>query len=92
MNKLLITLLLLPSLAFAEQWLEAANDAGGKILLLQTKCGSGKNDGRMVIATTSKGDSVNGCWYYFAEMVHVVWKDGKTSSFNSENFMARESK
>jgi hypothetical protein len=63
------------------------NNAGGKILLLSSECKGGK--GKMVIATTPKGDNFNGCWYFFAEMVHVVWENGKTSSFDVNDFTVR---
>lgn len=91
MKRLLIALLLLPALALAqEKWLEMPNNAGGKILLLQQQCDGKK--GRMVIATTSDGTNVHGCWYYFSEMVHIVWEHGKTSSFEPSSFTLREAK
>lgn len=92
MKKILIcALLLLSQSAWAEAWLEMANQAGGKILLLSGKC-RGKEEGRMVITTTPSGDNLGGCWYYFADMVHIVWDNGKTSSFNPNDFTYKESK
>ena len=38
MKKLLATLLLTCSIAHAEEWLEAPNKNGGKIILTKTKC------------------------------------------------------
>lgn len=91
MKKILLILCLLPTFALAkEQWLEMRNNAGGKILLLLQKCDD--DQGRMAIATTSEGISFNGCWYYFSEMIHIVWKHGKTSSFEPKEFTVRESK
>jgi hypothetical protein len=79
--------------AQAEEWMEMPNQAGGKILLLSGKCSSkSNNDGRMVIATTPAGANVNGCWYFFAEMVHIVWEGGSTSSFPLNDFSYRKSK
>lgn len=75
----------------ADRWLEMPNNAGGKIMLLNTKC-SGTDEGKLVIATTPSGANVHGCWWYFAEMVHVVWKSGDTSSFDVNAFKVRESR
>ena len=91
MKKLLIAMLLLPTVVLAqEKWLEMPNQAGGKILLLFAACDD--PTGRIVIATRSDGRNTHGCWYYFADMVHVRWKDNKTSSFEPSDFTLRESK
>ena len=83
MKKLIFFCALLANPAFADEWMETPNNAGGKILFLSEKC-HGTDTGRMVIATMKDGGTVHGCWYYFAEMVHVVWtgQGGKTSSFD----------
>ncbi len=91
MKKLLWTLVLVPCLAFADSWFEMPNEAGGKIILTKTTC-SNSNGGKLVIATTPKGDNVHGCWYYFADMVHIVWTGGKTSSFSPSDFTFKETK
>lgn len=93
MRKLLLILLLCCAqvVAAQEEWLETANAAGGKILLLQGKCRNGR-EGRMVISTTPSGVNVHGCWYFFAEMIHVVWESGNTSSFTQEDFVYKRSK
>lgn len=76
-----------------DEWLEMLNQAGGKILLLNGKCSRpGVESGRMVIATTPSGPNVHGCWYVFADMIHIVWEGGNTSSFKPEDFVYRKSK
>lgn len=90
MKKLILCLALVAGSAHADKWLETPNDAGGKILLLLRDCSD--NKGKMVIATTPKGDNYNGCWFYFADMVHIVWDKGGTSSFDPNLFKVRESK
>ena len=94
MKKLLWSLVLVPCLVWGEEWLEMDNRAGGKILFLKGSCALGKKDGqgKTVIATTPDGDNINGCWYYFAGMVHVVWEGGKTSSFDPKDLRYREEK
>lgn len=89
MKKLLLCLLLMTGCAHAEQWFEMPNNAGGKIMLLESSCGKTEN-GKLVIATTPAGDNVMGCWYYFAEMVHIAWDNGKSSSFKPTDFTARK--
>lgn len=91
--KWLLLLTLWCGAANAEEWMEMANQAGGKILLLNGKCSSKSgNEGRMVIATTPAGVNVNGCWYFFAEMIHIVWDSGSTSSFLPNDFNYRKTK
>ena len=85
--------LLCQSVYAAEEWLEMLNQAGGKILLLNSKCSrSGAENGRLVISTTSAGPTLNGCWYVFADMVHIVWDNGNTSSFRPDDFTYRKAK
>jgi hypothetical protein len=83
MKKLFVIALLAAGVTHAEEWLETPNEAGGRILFLNTGCNEG-NLGRLVITTTKDGTTVHGCWYYFADMVHVVWigQGGKTSAYD----------
>jgi hypothetical protein len=93
MKKLLCALAFIACSVQAETWFEMPNKAGGKILLLMEKCS--KSEGRMVIATTPDGTNVGGCWFYFADMVHIVWTDAgaiKTSTFDPKDFQMRERK
>lgn len=85
MKKIIIALCLWTTAVCAEEWFEMPNQAGGKILLLTGKC-SGKNGGNLVISTTTGGRTLNGCWYVFANMVHIVWDDGTTSAFSPSSF------
>lgn len=86
----LVALFPLLTYAASEVWLETSNTAGGKILLLQQKCARG--EGKMVIASNPAGKNLHGCWYYFADMVHVVYEDGSTYSYELSTFTARERK
>lgn len=91
--KWLLVLLLFCSSVHADEWLEMPNQAGGKILLLNGVCNARPGrEGRMVIATTPSGGNINGCWYYFADMIHIVWDNGNTSSFSPSDFTYRKSK
>lgn len=91
MKKLLIALMFVCGAANAEQWFEMPNKAGGKMVLLTTKC-SDSESGRIVISTTPEGPNVSGCWWYFADMVNIVWKSGNTSSFEGTAFTLKGEK
>ena len=92
MKKLFLLLFFYASFSYAaDKWLEMPNNAGGKIILLQSNCGSSEN-GKLIIATTPQGKNVHGCWYYFADMIHVAWKTGDTSSFDPKDFTFKENK
>ena len=91
MKKLIFFCVLLANPVFAEEWLEAPNKLGGKILLLQSKCSSASNEtGRTVIGTGGDGKNIMGCWYYFSDMVHVVWNDGSTYSYPKDIFIYKQ--
>lgn len=92
MKKLIVGMaLLLPLVVAAEEWMELRNQAGGKILLLAHKCTlKGAELGRMVIATSPAGPNTNGCWYVLADMIHIVWEGGGTSSFDPKDFEYRK--
>lgn len=83
MKKLIFFCVLLANPAFAEEWMETVNEAGGKILFLNYLCPD-STTGRKVIATMRDGGTVHGCWYFFADMVHVVWvgQGGRTSAYD----------
>lgn len=91
MKKLLIAALLIPAIAHAERWLEMPNNAGGKIILTEYKCPD-NDKGRLVIASTKEGKTAEGCWFYFTDMVHVVWNDGKRYTYDPVNFVAKGDK
>lgn len=92
MNKAILILFgLLAGACQAEEWLETNNEAGGRILFLNYGCPEG-NLGRKVIATMRDGGTVHGCWYYFADMVHVVWigQGGKTSAYDPKTLVYKK--
>jgi hypothetical protein len=93
MKKLIFCLLLAnPIFSYAEEWMETVNEAGGKILFLSTLC-TGSTTGRMVIANARDGTTMHGCWWFFADMVHVVWEkqNGKTSAYDPKTLTYRKS-
>lgn len=92
MRRLLLLLVFVPLVGMAQdEWLELRNQAGGKILLLSGKCNrKGAENGRMVISTTPAGPNLHGCWYMFADMIHIVWEGGNTSSFDPNDFEYRK--
>lgn len=91
MKKLLLMALLVAGVSHAEEWFETQNEAGGRILFLSSTC-TESTQGRMVIATMRDGSTVHGCWYYFADMVHVVWigQGGRTSAYDPKTLTYRK--
>ena len=91
MKKLLMLFIFAASASnAAEKWLEAENSAGGKIILLTEKCNN--SEGRMLLSSSKEGKTIRGCWWYFADMVQVVYQDGSTYSYDPTNFIVKESK
>ena len=90
MKKIALILCLLAGAVHADEWMETQNNAGGKILFTQAQC---DGRGRLVISTLPDGDTIHGCWFYFSDMVHVIWTDararGKTSAFDPKSLSYR---
>lgn len=94
MKKLLWSLVLVPCLSWGDAWLEMENRAGGKILFMKSECPLGKKEtrGYYALATTSDNSNITGCWYYFAGMIHAVWENGSTTSYDPKDLKYREDK
>ena len=88
MKKILIALLFISSAANADQWFEANNTGGGKIVLFTTKC-TGKESGRMMLSYLPGGKTIDGCWWYFGDKVHVIYKDGETYTYEPSLFIVK---
>ncbi len=81
MKRLILLLLFIVLPAHADQWLETTNQAGGKILLLNSRCSDRYPTLYLMMATLPTGRTIYGCWGYFSDMVHVVYDDGQTYSY-----------
>ena len=91
-NVLLATLLLTCSIAHAEEWLEAPNKNGGKIILTKTKCEKYPSL-HFMMSTNPQGKSLTGCWGYFGGMVQVSYDDdGAIYSYDADKFVVKEEK
>jgi hypothetical protein len=91
MKTIIAAVTLLTSLsahAVTEEWLEAPNRLGGKIVLMSTPCkpGDKENNGKLVVANTPEGDAITGCWWFLTDMAHVVWDHGTKSSYSIFEF------
>jgi len=86
MKKLLLALVLVPCLVWGEEWLEAANKDGGKIMLLTHKCSDRYPNLKVVIISTGIGQTFRGCWAYFSGKVHVSYDDGTSYMYDPEIF------
>jgi hypothetical protein len=88
MKKLLLVLLFVATSANAAKWFEANNTGGGKIVLFTNKC-EGKESGQMMLAYLPGGKTVNGCWWFFGDKVHVIYKDGDTYTYDPNGFVMK---
>lgn len=87
MKKLLITLLLVSSSAYAEKYFEQRNKAGGKIVLHATQCyDKSKPALRLATASSPTGKTDFGCWGYFGGEVHIVFDDGERRAYSADVF------
>lgn len=90
MKKLIFCLLLLSGVCHAEEWMEIPNEAGGKILFLSFKCAE-NTTGRQVLSSRPSGGTIKGCWYYYSNMIHVIWDSGSVSVFDPQTLTYRKS-
>lgn len=90
MKKILFIISLVPCLAFAEQWLEAKNEDGGKIVLMEARCSEKYPNLKMMMVTSRKGQTFFGCWAYFSGAVHVTYDDGTSYTYAPEIFVLKK--
>ena len=88
MKKLLIALLMTCSLAQAEEWFESLNNSGGKIVLLTYACPNSPSLKRMY-AYHKEGMTFWGCWNYWNEMVHVLYDNGDSYTYDPNLFVRK---
>ena len=88
-KKLLLALLFVATAAHAEEeWWESANESGGKIILLNDQCTSRPDlkTLKRMFAAHKNGQTVWGCWNYWSGMVHVIYDDGQSYTYNPALF------
>jgi hypothetical protein len=91
-KKLLLALLLTCSLAHAEEWLEAPNKNGGKIILTKTKC-SKYPALYFMLSTNPQGKSFTGCWTFMSGLVQVSYDDeGGIYTYDIDMFVLKDDK
>jgi hypothetical protein len=87
MKKLIFFCVLLANPAFAEEWWEASNQAGGKIVLTtQTADFCSKNSWIAYIETT-KQDAIYGCWVVSNDRIHVRYRNGTVKIYDKEGWV-----
>lgn len=90
MKKLILLFVLLANPVLAEEWMETVNEAGGKIFFYSFRCAE-TGTGRQVISSRPTGSTIKGCWYYYSNMVHVIWESGNLSVFDPATLVYRKS-
>ena len=88
MKKIALALVLAAGFAQADEWLEAVNQTGGKMILSQVRC-EGQKDGRVVMSTAENKPTIVGCWWYIADQIHVRWSDNTLYTYSPNIFTYR---
>jgi len=77
MKYMLLSFLAAASIAHADNFAEADNAAGGKIVLMTDACETDKSLSR-AYSYTKDNRTEDGCWKYDAETIVILWeKEGK---------------
>jgi len=84
MNKLILTLLMVSSIAYADSW-EIPNNGGEKIVLTDTPCSNKPN--QYVAFTQTNEYSDFGCWFYSENYAMVTWRDGTVRIYPAKDFV-----
>ena len=80
MSKLLIALLMVPTLAHAEALFETNNQAGGRIVLTDETCRDGVH--KLAYSMMPGYNTILGCWSADNSFVHIGWYDGSLRSYD----------
>jgi hypothetical protein len=89
MKKLFAISALFVSFAAHAATYEAANDAGGKIVLTERACvidSKTYNGWFSMYATAPSGTVYKGCWTYIDKRIQVVFSDGAQRIYEPEGF------
>jgi hypothetical protein len=88
-KKLLLMLVLVPCLVWGEEWLEAGNKDGGRIMLFTDKCSDKYPNLKSMMVSSGTGQTFRGCWAYFSGKVHVSYDDGTNYMYDPGIFEYR---
>lgn len=88
MKKIALALVLAAGFAQADEWLEAVNKTGGKVILSQVRC-EDKKEGRVVMSTTENEPTLFGCWWFIADQIHIRWSDNSIYTYSPKIFVYR---
>jgi hypothetical protein len=94
MTKLLLGLLLVSNLAYAEIWYEAVNLPTEKIILTHIDCEQKENQPttKKMYATTAGVKTSRGCWHYKNGSVYVIDSSGEIYSYPPDIFTFKQYK
>ena len=81
MKKLLLALSLVCCLSNATTIATMKNEAGGLIVLTDSKC---DKNSRLAYGNDSSGNTVLGCWFTDDNFVFITWKDGSIKTYPFE--------
>lgn len=91
MKKLALALLFVASAVRADQYLSAANEGGGEIIL--TSYTISTCDGlKAMYAMLPNGTVYHGCWAYLNDKIHVRFEDGTRRVYDPNYFVVKGTK
>ena len=90
MKRLLIALLMIPTMGKAEALFETSNRGGGKIVLTDEYCSDGER--RLAYATHPNSDTQLGCWTADSSHIHVKWYDSPLRSYDYTGWVDKRKK
>lgn len=84
MKKLICIFLTTASMAYADTLATHPNSAGGQIVLTDVPCeGVVKY---VVYSSSPRSDTLFGCWFSDATMIHITWNDGSTRAYEFDGW------
>lgn len=82
--------LTLSASAYADTW-TMPNEAGGQVVLSDRKCSDKYPNLFQMYARGSNGVTLNGCWAFYDNLVHVVYDDRSERTYDPSMFTKMKS-
>ncbi len=85
MKALILALALIAGAAQAQTFVANNNGGGQMILKMDEKC-KASDKLFLIYSFTGNGTTIEGCWAYIDNAVHVIWEDGDKRVYPADMF------